>query len=63
MSSNKKASLQKKNTHLGIGSAYDMMEDESVKLPPIYTTDDYTNELVYSDLLQRLMVFINNIRS
>lgn len=51
MSSNKKANLQKKNTHLGIGSAYDIIEDEAHKLPPIYTTDEYTNELVYSDLL------------
>ena len=52
LSSTKKTALQKKNTHLGIGSAYDnIYDDETTKLPPIYTTEEYTNELVYSDLL------------
>ena len=51
LSSSKKGALQKKNTHLGIGSAYDVYDDDTTKLPPIYTTEDYTNELVYSDLL------------
>jgi len=51
LSSSKKTALQKKNTHLGIGSAYDIYDDETPKLPPIYTTEEYTNELVYSDLL------------
>lgn len=64
LSSTKKTAVQKKNTHLGFGSGYDIYGDEETpKLPPIYTTEEYTNELVYSDLLQRLMVFINNIRS
>jgi hypothetical protein len=51
LSSSKKNALQKKHTHLGIGSAYDIYDDDKPKLPPIYTTDDYTSELVYSDLL------------
>jgi hypothetical protein len=51
LSSSKKTALQKKNTHLGIPSAYDIYDDETTKLPPIYTTEEYTNELVYSDLL------------
>jgi hypothetical protein len=32
-------------------TAYDIYDDETTKLPPIYTTEEYTNELVYSDLL------------
>ena len=51
LSSSKKTALQKKNTVLGIGSAYDIYDDDTPKLPPIYTTEEYTNELVYSDLL------------
>jgi hypothetical protein len=47
----KRGNLSKKNTHLGIGSIYDNYDDEAPKLPPIYTTDEYKNELVYSDLL------------
>lgn len=47
----KRGILQKKNTHLGIGSNYDIYEDDAPKLPPIYTTEDHTSELVYSDLL------------
>jgi hypothetical protein len=33
-----------------------------VKLAPIYVTQEHESEVVYSDLLQRLMVFINNLR-
>jgi hypothetical protein len=40
-----------------------MNEDTTPKLPPIYTTPEFESELVYSDLLQRLMAFINNVRS
>jgi hypothetical protein len=56
-----KKTLTKKNTHLGITFDNDF-EDNSPKLPPIYVTPDHENELVYSDLLQRLMVYINNLR-
>ena len=49
-SSKKTTALTKKNAQLGIGS-YDIYDDDQPKLPPIYTTDEYTNELVYSDLL------------
>lgn len=33
-----------------------------MKLPPIYVTPEHESEVVYSDLLQRLMIFINNLR-
>lgn len=56
-----KKGLTKKNTHLGI-SFDDEFNDNSPKLPPIYVTPDHESEVVYSDLLQRLMVFINNLR-
>lgn len=60
---NSKKGLTKKNTHLGI--AFDNFDQEelSPKLPPIYVTPEHEIEVLYSDLLQRLMVFINNIRS
>ena len=55
--------LTKKNTHLGIN--FDRMDEEDTgpKLPPIYVTSEHEDELVYSDLLQRLMVFINNCKA
>ena len=56
-----KKGLTKKNTHLGI-SFDDEYNDNSPKLPPIYVTPDHESEVVYSDLLQRLMVFVNNLR-
>ena len=56
-----KKTLTKKNTHLGITFG-DEFEDNSPKLPPIYVTPEHESELVYSDLLQRLMVYINNLR-
>ena len=59
---NKKA-LTKKNTTLGFTLGDNDFEDNSPKLPPIYVTPEHESELVYSDLLQRLMVFINNLRS
>ena len=55
-----KSKLVKKTT---TSFAVDYADDDSQKLPPIYTTEEYDCELVYSDLLQRLMVLINNIRS
>ena len=56
----KKALTKKNTTHLCFD---DINEDTTPKLPPIYTTPEYESELVYSDLLQRLMAFINNVRS
>jgi len=32
-------------------------------LTPIYVTPENEKEVVYSDLLQRLMIFIQNLRS
>lgn len=52
--------MQKKNTNLDI--IYNDHEDERVKLSPIYVTAEHQSEVVYSDLLQRLMVYINNIK-
>lgn len=40
----------------------DDFNDNSPKLPPIYVTPENEKEVVYSDLLQRLMIFINNMR-
>jgi hypothetical protein len=60
---NTKKVLTKKNTMLGIN--FDSMENEQevIKLPPIYTTPEYDCEMVYSDLFQRMLVLINNIKS
>jgi hypothetical protein len=53
--------MSKKNTNLVI--VYDDGdEDRGVKLSPIYVTAEHQSEVVYSDLLQRLMVYINNIK-
>lgn len=41
---------------------YDEENEDRVKLAPIYVTADHQSEVVYSDLLQRLMVYINNIK-
>lgn len=41
---------------------YNDHEEDRVKLSPIYVTAEYQSEVVYSDLLQRLMVYINNIK-
>lgn len=43
----------------------DQLDDEAKehRLPPIYVTPENKSEEVYSDLLQRLMVFINNMRA
>ena len=38
------------------------VEDSTPKLVPIYVTSDNQREVVYSDLFQRLMVFIQNLR-
>lgn len=38
-------------------------EHERTKLSPIYVTAEHQSEVVYSDLLQRLIVYINNIKS
>jgi hypothetical protein len=59
---NSKKVLTKKNTMLGIN--FDSMENEQevMKLPPIYTIPEYECEMVYSDLFQRMLVLINNIR-
>lgn len=54
--------MAKKNTNIGIFLENLDAEQNEPKLPPIYVTDDNKREEVYSDLLQRLMVFINNIR-
>jgi hypothetical protein len=56
-----KIALKKKNTVMGI-SFDDDYNDSSPKLPPIYVTPENEKEVVYSDLLQRLMIFINNMR-
>jgi len=56
-----KITLKKKNTVMGI-SFDDEFNDNSPKLPPIYVTPENEKEVVYSDLLQRLMIFINNMR-
>jgi hypothetical protein len=56
-----KIALKKKNTVMGI-SFDDDYNDNSPKLPPIYVTPENEKEVVYSDLLQRLMIFINNMR-
>lgn len=37
-------------------------DEEKPKLPTIYATSEYESELLYSDLLQRLMVHIANIK-
>lgn len=52
--------MSKKNTNLDI--MYNDHEEDRVKLSPIYVTAEYQSEVVYSDLLQRLMVYINNIK-
>ena len=59
---NTKKLLTKKNTQLVIN--FDSMDNEQevMKLPPIYTTPEYECEVVYSDLFQRMLVLINNIR-
>ena len=36
-------------------------EDESIKLAPIFATEQHSSEILYSDLLQRLMVFVINL--
>ena len=48
-----------------MGISFDKIEEEesAPKLPPIYLTPENEIELVYSDLLQRLMVFINNVKN
>lgn len=61
METTAKKGITKKNTHLGI-SFDDDFNDVSPKLPPIYVTPEHECELVYSDLLQRLMAFIQNLR-
>ena len=55
-----KKSIQKKNTHLGI---IEHSDDDQTKLLHIYGSADRKSEVVYSDLLQRLMVFITNVKS
>jgi len=60
LDSSHKKGLTKKNTNLGIIESE--FDDNVPKLPPIYLTPDRKNELVYSDLLQRLMVLITNIK-
>jgi hypothetical protein len=57
-----KKGLTKKKTHIDIQFNDDELTDNSPKLPPIYVTPQYESEVVYSDLLQRMMVFINNLR-
>jgi len=42
---------------------YNDENEDRVKLSPIYVTAEHQSEVVYSDLLQRLMVYINNIKS
>lgn len=54
--------MTKKNTHLGISFDDVSPNNAQPKLPPIYVTEKHKSEEVYSDLLQRLMVFINNLR-
>ena len=44
-------------------SSPDFPEDKENKMPQIYASEDkYQSEIVYSDLLQRLMVFVNHLR-
>ncbi len=61
LDSSHKKGLTKKNTNLGINDSE--FDDNVPKLPPIYLTPDRKSELVYSDLLQRLMVLITNMKS
>ena len=63
----KKTSLHKKNNSI-IGLQTNRLSESeqdtsSVQLPPIYVTSENQSEEVYSDLLQRLMVFVNNIKN
>mmetsp|Transcript_4775 Transcript_4775/g.8187 ORF Transcript_4775/g.8187 Transcript_4775/m.8187 type:complete len:260 (+) Transcript_4775:1494-2273(+) len=56
--------MSKKSTTMAI--TYDNnldLEDTTPKLLPIYVTPENQREVVYSDLLQRLMVFIQSLRS
>ena len=58
--SSKKAKVKKSST-IGIFLENLDADANEPKLAPIYVTDDKKSEEVYSDLLQRLMVFIKNI--
>jgi hypothetical protein len=38
-------------------------DDAKGELVPIFASSDYASEVVYSDLLQRLLVYIKNLRA
>lgn len=54
--------ISKKNTSINIYLENLDNEPSEPKLAPIYVTEENKKEEVYSDLLQRLMVFVHNIR-
>jgi excinuclease UvrABC ATPase subunit len=54
--------LVKKNTSINIYLENLDSDPQEPKLAPIYVTEENKKEEVYSDLLQRLMVFVHNIR-
>ena len=54
--------MKKKNTTIGVSLERKEEEDKNPKLPPIYVLDEHKSEVVYSDLLQRLTIFISNIK-
>ena len=57
-----KGKVSKKNTSVNIYLENLDTEPQEPKLAAIYVTEENKKEEVYSDLLQRLMVFISNIR-
>jgi len=56
------SSKKKKGTATATYSSYNIEEDATPKLKQIYTVPAYESELCFSDLLQRLLVFINRLR-
>lgn len=57
--SKKNSALKKRNTVQNFN--YDDDEPSTPKLSPIYATSEHESEIVYSDLLQRLMVYVINV--
>lgn len=56
-----KKTKAKKSSNIGIFLENLDADANEPKLAPIYVTEENKSEEVYSDLLQRLMVFIKNI--